>query len=304
MAFFDIVTRWAVNRQKKDLQSMADVLKGMDNEELFFLYKGVKEAGIALQNKMQLNVYKPFLAIEQDENITQKLKFLIKKSSEQKEFGLSSAFSIWLFTIRAAISPELRFLGKEIWEYLGKMEDDISFIPEGFRSEKTAERQWPSQLMPKSIIKEHYEFSNKNNEEIILSSIKLMHKVISLHPGAFPMICGESAALSDFILCPLLENKKDNIANDEFAIDVILPLIEKAYTSDKMRAYALNLSLLMYCENYIISIKDWNTIKNMMVFNEYEKFMFAKSYFDAIPSFAKNNIELINKKAAARGLPT
>ncbi|MGE9986000.1 hypothetical protein [Desulfovibrio sp. SGI.169] len=304
MAFFDIVTRWAVNRQKKDLQSMADVLKGMDNEELFFIYKGVKETGIALQNKMHLNVYKPFLAIEQDKNITQKLKFLIKKSSEQNEFELSSAFSIWLFTIRAAISPELRFLGKEIWEYLGKMEDDISFIPEGFRSEKITERQRLSQLMPKSITKKHYEFSNKNNEEIILSSIKLMHKVIFLHPKSFPMICGESAALSDFILCPLLENKKDNIANDEFAIDVILPLIEKSYTSDKVRAYALNLSLLMYCENYIFNIKDWNIIKNMMIFNKYEKFMYAKSYFNAIPSFAKNNIELINKKAAARGIPT
>lgn len=126
----DILLAWSTKRHKKDIERFISILKGLDDEEIFSLYRFIQDAETEILCKCLVDIRDPFLAIEKNDSLVFDIYKLVKK--EQANPALASGLSVWLFTVRAALNPELRYLGKEMWAQIGRVILDPSEYPKGF----------------------------------------------------------------------------------------------------------------------------------------------------------------------------
>lgn len=119
--------------QKRELEEFIEILSGMDDEEVAFLFQGVLFAKRVINNQYNIISENPFLSIQIKPNIAYELNSLIRFCQKNNKQAEAASLKVWLFTFRAAIRIELRKRTKDLWfELYRGMNQDEEFFPEGF----------------------------------------------------------------------------------------------------------------------------------------------------------------------------
>ena len=134
MGFFsNILYNISLNSQRKAINKSIQLLKGMDDVELLYLYKIVMFTKDKLYDLYHINLDDPFLAVQENYNIAIILSRDIYDIQKIEGSIAVSGMTIWLHTVRAALAPEIRYLAKELWLELSRgMPKGEEWFPTGF----------------------------------------------------------------------------------------------------------------------------------------------------------------------------
>lgn len=118
-----------MKKQKKDIETIINTLKELDSYELSDVYYFVSRSEDIINERMDIDVSDPFEALKKCPDIAIRIFTFIRSS---QNVNLNSGMTIWLFTIRAAMHPEIFHLGKEMWKELSRCDDSGFSFPKGF----------------------------------------------------------------------------------------------------------------------------------------------------------------------------
>lgn len=120
MGFFsNILYNISLNSQRKAINKSIQLLKGMDDVELLYLYKIVMFTKDKLYDLYHINLDDPFLAVQENNNIAIILSRDIYDIQKIEGSIAVSGMTIWLHTVRAALAPEIRYLGSGLVIFKG-----------------------------------------------------------------------------------------------------------------------------------------------------------------------------------------
>lgn len=123
----------AIGQCRREIERSLEVLKGMDDCEVEMFYNQVMFTKGLLNKHYGIVLGDPFLSVKLDDNISIKLNADIQNIRKQEGPLAVAGMTFWLYTIRAVISPELRYLVKQIWKELARgMPTGEEWFPEGF----------------------------------------------------------------------------------------------------------------------------------------------------------------------------
>ncbi len=111
---FNWIKKKSVQVQKREAETFLNNIKSMDSEELGPLIVLVlDQRNNLLETGMDL--MRPFECVEIKPDFSFLLSSALKERQKSGDYILVAAGMVWLHTVRAACSPELRQVARDIW---------------------------------------------------------------------------------------------------------------------------------------------------------------------------------------------
>src|SRR5688572_7736744 len=113
------INRWSLESQTEEFQRFNLSLKGQSRAELGFLVAMATVVRLDLQSRgvpldRAIGVGMP-LSLEHQASMPVMLNRLIKEFQSSDNMAQAAGAMVWLFTTRALLTPELRFMGRQMW---------------------------------------------------------------------------------------------------------------------------------------------------------------------------------------------
>lgn len=109
---------WAVNTQRKELEQFVSNLRAIDGEEIGMVLAVATEKRHTLANLLGWNLLDPVAVELTDISAAMTLNRLIRDAQKAGDPVSASGLMVWLHTLRAANTLELRQLGRDMWGQL------------------------------------------------------------------------------------------------------------------------------------------------------------------------------------------
>ncbi len=109
-----------VGVQEHEMSDWIKKLHSLDGEEIATILAMAMHYRNALFDAENLDLMYPFVVSQRDPMLAVKLNNELKRAQEEKIFNLASGIIVWLFTVRAALEPALRSLGRDLWRQLAR----------------------------------------------------------------------------------------------------------------------------------------------------------------------------------------
>ena len=107
--------RQAGHAIEREMREYLAFLRGGDGEELALLVALAAHVRNTAPPLLQDQLHAPLIAVANDPSLPLQITRAIRSMQRQGQFAEASGWMIWALTMRAALRPELRFLGKQIW---------------------------------------------------------------------------------------------------------------------------------------------------------------------------------------------
>lgn len=121
------VGQWAVAAQRRELEEFVARLKALDGHELgLILAMATHQRHVFLSAKGWQLIY-PAALVDQPQNVPMQLAEIIKTLQGQGRPDIAAGVMVWLHTVRALQSPDLKQFGREMW---GQLERGTPFCEE------------------------------------------------------------------------------------------------------------------------------------------------------------------------------
>ena len=125
--------RWIGNKileksievQKKEIARFIDNIKAMDGSEVGSILATATHIRNQLIDQYDWDLQDPILLCFTKPNIAIEINQLIKAFQENDDTVSAAGMMVWLFTVRAAMSPDIRGLGRELWGQLERGFDHV-----------------------------------------------------------------------------------------------------------------------------------------------------------------------------------
>lgn len=156
--FGTIFRNWCVKTMEKEILKYIQAIEGQGSEELGMLLA----FAFHIKNNMILNhgidMMDPLLATTTNPGIQLNMNQFIKLSQKNDELQDAAAGMIWLHTIRAITTPEIRIHGRKMWKSLQRgmshVNEQAAILEEMFGKKiflNFKERKYPIGLEPEII---------------------------------------------------------------------------------------------------------------------------------------------------------
>ncbi len=147
---------WAVKKQRKEMQGFVDLLRGMDGDEIAVAVVFATHTRHIME-KQGHNVLDPILYFATNPSFTHSMSVETIQLQKQGRLQEAAAMMIWVHSFRAATSPELRLLGREMWKhlergfpYVDKAAETVGEMT-GFRLNIEGAKSFPVGLTPEPL---------------------------------------------------------------------------------------------------------------------------------------------------------
>ncbi|MGJ3230264.1 MAG: hypothetical protein ACFE0P_00530 [Oceanicaulis sp.] len=113
------IDKWARGRHRREIENWVDALRGSDDEELGAL---VAQAADYRHHFLEqgVDVLRPAYEIERDPLLIMKLSRQVEQLQRMGKQAAAPGLMIWVHSFRAMQTPEIRFLGREMWRHLAR----------------------------------------------------------------------------------------------------------------------------------------------------------------------------------------
>ena len=117
--FSNLIDRWSIRIQKKELTEFIDKLSSLDSSEIGPIVAMATHTRHALEG-LGHNVMDPMLYAVQNPGFSIALHRSIVDFQKMNQPQKATGLMIWLHTSRASLHPELRALGRQMWRQLSR----------------------------------------------------------------------------------------------------------------------------------------------------------------------------------------
>ncbi|RWE67258.1 hypothetical protein [Mesorhizobium sp.] len=128
------VLGWSTNVQKRELAEFVARLRAMDGSELGMVVACATNHRHLVAKTRGWNLLEPALCEMQEPALALKIGQLIKDLQAKNRPELAVGFFVWLHSVRAANNPDLRQLGRDMWNELGRGFKHVEDSAEGFET--------------------------------------------------------------------------------------------------------------------------------------------------------------------------
>ena len=112
--------RRAIRIQQRDLEAFVDMISQMNSDTIGTLLVNATHMRNVLESLYGWNLLCPFEELARNPFITMRLARLTRRAQKEKAFRTSAALMVWLHTMRAVQSLQLRGLGRRLWKEIGR----------------------------------------------------------------------------------------------------------------------------------------------------------------------------------------
>jgi hypothetical protein len=108
----------AVSAQGRELQSFIDMLTSLDGYDIGMTVAMISYARHVLEKTYKVDLLDPVTAIAARPNMIIEVGSLVADLQKSNKPAVAAGFIVWVHTLRAAHSLELRQLGRDLWGQL------------------------------------------------------------------------------------------------------------------------------------------------------------------------------------------
>ncbi|MCF1478132.1 hypothetical protein FS782_13735 [Agrobacterium vitis] len=112
------VYNWSVKTQKHEIDEFVAKLSSVDGSELAIVVAVATDMRHAFIADTGIDLAYPALALQQDPYICMRLNSMIRQFQKEKHFIAVTGLSVWIHSVRAIQSIELRQRGRDMWREL------------------------------------------------------------------------------------------------------------------------------------------------------------------------------------------
>ena len=121
-----------VGIQKREVDDWIAKLRSLDSSEVATILAMAMHYRNTVLDEKEIDLMFPFVVITIDPSFALKVNHDVQKLQREKLFSMASGAIVWLFTLRAALSPELRESGRQIWAQLERVFPKVEEAAHGF----------------------------------------------------------------------------------------------------------------------------------------------------------------------------
>ena len=107
-----------INIQDREMRDWIGQLRSQDSNEVAAILVMAMHFRNTLLRNGGVDLMFPHLALSTDPMLAVRLNQQLQELQREKLFTVASGAIVWLFTVRAAIEPALRDLGRQLWGQL------------------------------------------------------------------------------------------------------------------------------------------------------------------------------------------
>lgn len=109
---------WATNTQAKELEKFVSNLRALDGAEVGMIVALATRQRHILAVEYGWFLLDPFVTLQRDPGAAITLNALIRAAQRRGQEPLAAGMMVWLHSLRAMQSPELRQGGRDLWRQL------------------------------------------------------------------------------------------------------------------------------------------------------------------------------------------
>lgn len=111
---------WATNTQKRELEEFVSRLRAMDSSEIGMIVACATHHRHFLAETRNWDLLEPVLTEMQEPTLAIQLGQYLRALQKAGRPELAAGYMVWLHTVRAASSLDLRDLGRQMWKELAR----------------------------------------------------------------------------------------------------------------------------------------------------------------------------------------
>lgn len=146
---------WATKVQRKELSDFVDRMRPLDGHEIGMILAMTTHQRHALDDLKGWNLLYPALLADRVDNPAFQLNQIIQHLQRDGKPHVAVGVMVWLHSIRALQSPDLRQLGRDMWgqlqrgmPYCEEAAEDFQFVPGGGPLNIDGFEEFPDGLSP------------------------------------------------------------------------------------------------------------------------------------------------------------
>jgi hypothetical protein len=112
------IEKWAIKTQRRELESFVSNLRAIDGGEIGMVLAIATDKRHRLSEILGWNLLEPILVQISDITAAMTVNKLIREAQKAGDPVSASGLMVWLHTLRAANTLELRQLGRDMWGQL------------------------------------------------------------------------------------------------------------------------------------------------------------------------------------------